>query len=65
VTPEQKAAFIIAQAAVLNATILGMEAENSMRAYRGEAPAYDETAFIHAVNASSCHHNAVLEFFRD
>lgn len=62
-TDEQKAAFIMAQAAVLNATILGMEAANSMRAYRGDLPRYGEQDFQNAINRSACHHNAVVTFF--
>lgn len=62
-TDEQKAAFIMAQAAVLNAEITGMAAENYIRMYRGEALAYDEQAFQAAVNRSPCHHNAVLTLF--
>ena len=33
-TPEQQAAYIIAQAAVLSATVAGMQAENAFRAMK-------------------------------
>lgn len=61
---EQKAAYIIAMAANLNATVAGMQAKNQMCEYRGECPAYVETDFERAINASGCHHNAVLTLFQ-
>lgn len=60
---EQKAAFIMAQAACLNAEIAGMVAENMQREVLGHSMAYGEEAFVAAVNRSHCHHNAVLMFF--
>lgn len=60
---EQKAAYIIAQAAVLQATVAGMAAENMIRWHRSESMAYDESAFEDAINKSGVHHNAVIEFF--
>ncbi len=62
---EQKAAFIMAQAAVLNATIAGMTAENMQREAVGSSMAYGEDAFQDAINASGCHHNAVLTLFQN
>lgn len=62
-TPEQKAAFIMAQAAVLNAEIAGMVAENIYRQACGKTIAYDEQAFEVLVGRSSCHHNVVITFF--
>ena len=65
-TPEQKAAFIVAQAAMLNSLIAGMQAENAMRSHRGETPAYVEEDFfrLHQEYASVIGHNAVLEYFQ-
>ena len=41
-TAEQKAAYVKAQAAMLNAEIAAAQAENENRAHRGLSPAYDE-----------------------
>lgn len=41
-----QAAEIMAKAACLNAEILGMHAENMIRQYNGESPAYGHGAFI-------------------
>ena len=63
-TAEQKAAYIIAQAACLMAEVAGMQAENQDRAQRGESIAYPETAFQEAIVRSGVHHNGVLTLFR-
>lgn len=63
-TDEQKVAYIIAQAAVLNAQVQGMVAENMQRQIRGESMAYTERQFEDVITNSGCHHNAVLEMFR-
>lgn len=63
-TPEQQSAFIIAQAAMLNAEIATMQAENLHRASRGEATAYTEEVFQATTDKYSClTHNAVLSLF--
>lgn len=62
-TDEQKAAFIMAQAAVLNAEVAGMTAENEDRISRGLTIAFDEAAFQDVINRSGCTHNAVITFF--
>ena len=59
-TDEQKIAFIIAQAACLNAEVAGMVAENTYREMRGETIAFGEGAFVAVVRASGCEHNAVI-----
>ena len=60
-TEEQKAAYIIAMAAVLNATIAGMVAANSQTP--GNQP-HTEEDFENVINASGCHHNAVIACFQ-
>jgi hypothetical protein len=50
---DQRAAFIVAQAAMLNARIAGMEAENRGREHRGEAPAYVQIAFEQVIGEFS------------
>ncbi len=44
-TPNQGAAYIMAQAALLNARIASMEAANMARYHTGDSIAYDEKAF--------------------
>lgn len=62
-TDEQKAAFIMAQAACLNAGVAGMVATNMQCQAHGDSPVYDEADFKAAIDRSGCHHNAVLMFF--
>lgn len=64
-TPEQKAAFIMAQAACANAEIAGMRAENQMREALGDAPAYGYEHFSAVMERYGIHHNAVVTFFGD
>lgn len=66
-TPEQRAAYIIAQAALLNAQIACMQAANQLRIHPEKALAYSEEAF-----ASLCKeyelilgHNALMRLFHD
>ncbi len=59
-TDEQKAAYVIAQAAVLNATIAGMQAANSQ--FPEDQP-HMEADFQKAIDASPCCHNAVMVMF--
>lgn len=62
-TPEQKAAYIIAQSACLMATIAGMQAENQNRQHEGLSPAYTQDNFEDQILRYRVHHNAVMEFF--
>lgn len=62
-TPEQQAAYVMAQAAALNAEVAGMQAENWMREMQGHTIAYGEDAFQDAINRYGVHHNAVIGFF--
>jgi len=64
-TPEERAAFIMAQAACLNAEVAGMVAENTYREMRGETIAFSEDAFVAVVNNSICNYNAAASFLRD
>lgn len=63
-TPEQQAAFIMAQVAIAMARIAGMQAENQYRAIIGMAPVYRESNFQEAANEDVLGHNAVISFFR-
>lgn len=54
------------QAAMLNAILAGMVAENQWRAHRGESPAYDEADFQKvAADYSILSWNGALEFLRE
>ena len=48
----ERAAFVIAQAACLTATVLGMQAENMQREHRGESMAFVATDFENAIRAA-------------
>jgi hypothetical protein len=61
-TALKRGVYIISQAAVLAGRIAGMVAENSMRAHRGEAPAYVEKDFEKVINDSDCEQNSVIEY---
>jgi len=65
-TDEQKAAFVLAQIALMNCRVAGMQAENAKRAVSGESPAYDEAAFarLEMEYDGVLGHNAVLWLFR-
>lgn len=65
-TPEQKAAFIIAQAALLNAKVAMMQAENQWRVQCGESIAYAEEEMDNEIHdlMTTLEHNAVLSMFR-
>lgn len=46
-------------------TALGMHWENVQREQEGYTPAYDENAFQDLLNKNGCHHNAVIERWRN
>jgi len=64
-TDEQKAAFVMAQAALLNARVAGMVAQNQFRMSYDNSISYDENAFIAVEREfdSVLGHNAVLVLF--
>lgn len=65
-TPEQVAAFVNAQAALLNARVAAMTAENMQRAALGHSMAYTEEQFDEVIREyeGTLGHNAALELFR-
>lgn len=63
-TPEQQAAFIMAQVAVTMARVAGMQAENQHRLAVGRTDLYTEAAFDEAANHYTLGHNAVISFFQ-
>jgi hypothetical protein len=65
-TPEQKAAYVNAQAALLTAKIVAMVAANQERIDKGFSQAYSEASFdelIREFENASLGHNAVLTLF--
>jgi len=65
-TPEQKATFINARVAMLNAEIAGMVAENMQRAAIGDSMAYTEASFTRLMDSyGDLYHNALIDYFRD
>lgn len=63
-TPEQQAAFIIAQAACANGTIAAMQAQNECDRAAGKPPTNSPQDFEDVAARYGIHHNAVLGFFR-
>ncbi len=63
-TDEQKAAFIIAQAACAQAEIAAMQAFNQHRLSLGQSIGYDEEAFLAIADKYLIGHNAVISFFQ-
>lgn len=64
-TADQAAAFINAQAALLNCRIAGMVAENMQRGAVGQSMAYVEHHFVDVEREfeGTLGHNAALRFF--
>lgn len=61
-TPEQKAAYVQAQAACAIIEALGMMSENLQRVHRGESMAYDEKSFCDVILRNGIHHNVTISF---
>lgn len=62
-TPEQQAAYVIAQAACLMAEVAGMQAENQWRVQNGNSLAYGEDAFQQVIQKYGVHHNGTIGLF--
>lgn len=60
----QKAAYVMAQAARVFALVAGMQAENQQRAAEGCAMAYREEDFHRVVDEHGIGHNDVIGFFQ-
>ena len=65
-TPEQKAAFILSQVAMLTLEVEMMKAANMEREHHGHALAYSETQFADLFKQFEpvLGHNAVLAYFQ-
>lgn len=64
-TPEQKAAYVMAQSVSAMAAIEGMKAANREQAWRNCPLVYDKAAFDSVINDYGLSHNAVMGLFRD
>lgn len=64
-TPEQKASYVNAQVALLNAEIAGMQAANTYREGRGETIAYgeDEFGYLFDQYKPILHSDALIKLF--
>lgn len=61
---QEACAYVIAQAAALNARIAGMVAENQWRLHVGQAMAYNEVDFQLATKEYCVEHNDVIGLFQ-
>lgn len=64
-TPEQKAAFVIAQSVAMFAEIEGMKVMNRDRERGGYAFAYGEESFLNVAVSYGLHYNQLIKFFQD
>jgi hypothetical protein len=64
-TPDQKAAYVMAQSISALAEIEGMKAENTYRQMRGETIAYRDEAFFSVCEKYGIHHNATIGLFNE
>lgn len=70
-TPDQQAAYVIAQAACVTADIAAMQAENAATAAENQEVKWDQrkpipwkgSDFRDLINAYGIHHNAVIGMF--
>lgn len=62
-TPEQKAAYVMAQAACALIEAMGMTAANQQRSVIGASMAYDDDAFAGVITRYGIHHNSVMAIF--
>ena len=63
-TPEQQAAYYIAQSVAAYVEIEAMKAMNASRADRGLAQAYPEEAFLAVIDKYGLGHNTIIGWFR-
>lgn len=64
-SPEQKAAFVMAQIALFQCRVAGMVAENAQRTHRGDSMAYTEADFmcLEREQEALIGHNALIRLF--
>jgi hypothetical protein len=64
-TPEQKAAYVMAQAAAALIEAMGMMASNMVRQQRGAPPQHWDDEFRNLVDKYGLRHNQVLSLFAE
>ena len=64
-TPEQKAAHVMAMVACAMAEIAAMQAANNDGTRPDPKPPYSEQDFRDVIDRNGVHHNAVLTLFRN
>ena len=57
-----RAAFIMSQAACMVVEALGMQAENKVQEHRQEYPAHDGLTFVQLIEKYGMSHNAVITY---
>jgi hypothetical protein len=62
-TPEQQAAYVIAQAMCMMVEALGMQAQNQARIAEGEAPVFLKEQFDALITQYGVHHNGTIGLF--
>ena len=62
---DQKVAYVIATAAVLNAKVAGMQAMNDRCRLRGCEPTYGDDAFAQVIDEAGLDHNALVVLFQE
>lgn len=62
-TDEQKAAFVMAQAACVNAMVAAYQAVNDNKRHLGQPPVYGKQDFEALIEQYGVHHNAVVGMF--
>lgn len=63
-TPEQKAAFVIANSVAVLGQLLAMHHKNMQRQHRGEANAYTEEQFIECADSRGLGWNELIGFLQ-
>lgn len=63
-TPEQAAAYVMAQAACVMAEVAAMQADNAEYSRRGLDPPHAMSDFTHLIDQYAISHNAVRELFQ-
>ncbi len=65
-TPEQKAAYVIAQSVCAFAELMHMTEHNTRDSIKGiHPPLYNPSDFIEVMDKYGLQHNTLISFFRD
>lgn len=64
-TDEQRAAYVMAQSVCALGDILGMHAENQVRQFDNESPAFGHDEMSKVCEHYGIHHNAIVGFLTE